>query len=302
MKNLTPVVLAIAAAVVVVLAAEFARSDRKVEGAGDPAGLEATVGELTKTLDAMQAEQAEMQKTLRDLSMRPAAPAASGRMPVGDIDAAVARYIEENRPELVASADPAEEAADPDGIASMDVQTILQFLGDESIDWIEREELWQKLREAGRLDEVLAEFERRAELDPNNPDAQTELGYAYIQKIQEVGAGALAGKWATMADQQFDKALALDEGHWEARYMKAVSLSHWPAFTGKQAEAINQLEKLIEIQGGSAPEDHHAETYLTLGNLYLGQGKTALALETWEKGLAVFPSHSGLLGQVAQAK
>ena len=66
--------------------------------------------------------------------------------------------------------------------------------------------------------------------------------------------------------------------------------------------AINQLEKLIEIQGGSALENHHAQSYLTLGNLYLGQGKTALAVDAWEKGLAVFPSHAGLLAQIAATK
>ena len=109
----------------------------------------------------------------------------------------------------------------------------------------------------------------------------------------------MAGKWADLADKQFDKALALDETHWKARYMKSISLSHWPAFTGKSGEAIAQLQKLIEVQDSGPAEDHHANTYLTLGNIYLGQGKNEEALAAWYKGLALFPGSKSLAAQIA---
>ncbi len=290
----TTILLAAGSALAVAVGAQLFAGQRSE--AQEPAdGLALQVSELAAAVDGLRAEQERSAAELAKLRMAP--PAGNDeRYAVGEIEAAIERYLAE-RP-LGLDASPASAVmALADDFAATSVRSLIEGLTDDSQEWIEREELWQKIRSAGRLDEVIAEFERMALNDPMNPDRQVELGWAYIEKIQEVG-GALAGKWATKADEQFDKALALDEEHWQARYMKAVSLSHWPAFTGKTGEAIAQLEKLIEIQTLSSPEPHHVESYLTLGNIYLGQGKEDLALETWQAGLALFPGHEGLAGQI----
>ena len=257
-------------------------------------GEDQALADLTRELRALRQDQASLKSELDALAARPAT--ASPRVALGDIDEAVRSYFAAQA-EAASQDGAAEEEAETLGTMALDA--ILATLNDPDLDWLEREELWQRVREEGRLDEVLAEFERRAEHDPNNPDSQVQLGYAYIQKIQEVGASALAGKWADLADKQFDKALALDENHWTARYMKAISLSHWPAFTGKSAEAVAQLETLVEIQSTGPLESHHEQTYLSLGNLYLGQGKDDLALDAWKKGLSLFPTSSALAAQIA---
>jgi tetratricopeptide (TPR) repeat protein len=288
------VAVSVLAAAAVAAGAALLDLDR-AEAAGATPQVE-VLSDLALRVEVLAEDQRSLAAAVDALAVRPA-PLGAERRSVGEIEAAVERYlaqraaaeeVEETAPERAAAA----------SFAALDVQSILATLRDPERDWLEKEELWQLLREEGRLDEVIAEYERLAALDPNDPDRKVDLGYAYIQKIQEVG-GTLAGKWATMADEQFDAALALDETHWKARFMKAMSLSHWPAFTGKTVETIAQFEKLIEIQDQGPAEEHHVQTYLMLGNIYLGQGKNDLALKAWQKGLALFPGNAELSAQIA---
>lgn len=159
--------------------------------------------------------------------------------------------------------------------------------------------LWKQAQDAGLTDDLVAAFEARAAADPDNPDAHVELGGAYIQKIQEVGNGPLAGLWATKADEAFDQALALDEGHWGARMSKAVSLSFWPPIFGKQAEAVSQFEVLIEKQKDMPLEPGHESPYVLLGNLHWQRGDTEAAMAVWNEGLGLFPDSTDLAAALA---
>jgi len=296
MKPLAVIVVSIAAALAVQVGASLLSSER-VDAAQDPEGV--ALADLAQRVEGLLEQQREMNAKLDELEMRPAA--AGGDRRVADEAGAIAQAVESylaNRTEALEAA-ALDVGDDEDGVfAGLDVRSILETLDDPNRDWLEKEELWQKLREEGRLDEVLAEYERLAELDPNNADRKVDLGYAYIQKIQEVGASALAGKWASMADAEFDAALELDPTHWKARFMKAMSLSHWPAFAGKQAETVSQFETLIEIQDSGPVKGEYLQTYLALGNIYMSQGKNDLAIQTWQKGLGVFPGNQELLAQI----
>jgi tetratricopeptide (TPR) repeat protein len=266
----------------------------RAEAREPDADLSALVSELSQRVEGLRAEQAKVAGQLAELRLQPAS--GGERYAEGEIESAIERYLAAH-PVAAPTAAPAVAALDQSDVEKVDLHTLVGALTDDDSEWLEREELWQKVREAGRLDEVLAEFERLAESDPNNPDRKVQLGMAYIEKLQEEG-GMLAGKWATKADQEFDKALALDETHWEARFCKAISLSHWPAFTGKTAEATAQFEKLIEIQSKEPVDPKFVSSYLMLGNIYLGQGKNDLALATWNKGLALFPDSAELQAQI----
>jgi tetratricopeptide (TPR) repeat protein len=166
------------------------------------------------------------------------------------------------------------------------------------LDYDAQQELWQKIREAKQTDAVIALFEERAAADPNNPDRQSELGQAYLAKIQEVSGGPLAGVWADKADKAFDQALALDERHVEARFMKAISLSFWPPVFGKQGQAVKQFEILLEQQGNTAMGDWQSEAYLMLGNLHMQMGKPEQAKLVFQQGLSLFPQSAQLTEQL----
>jgi tetratricopeptide (TPR) repeat protein len=186
---------------------------------------------------------------------------------------------------------------DPQAVAAQ-VQTWFDALQSGDLDYDAQQLLWQEIREAKQTDAVIALFEARAAADPNDPNRQTELGQAYLAKIQEVAGGPLAGAWADKADKSFDKALALDDHHVEARFMKAISLSFWPPVFGKQGQAVKHFEILLEQQSNSAPSEWQSEAFLMLGNLHMQMGKPDQAKLVYQQGLAVFPEHAQMMEQI----
>ncbi|MEM8712340.1 MAG: hypothetical protein AAGG01_15420 [Planctomycetota bacterium] len=224
------------------------------------------------------------------------AQVSGGRMEANISDEAIARAVAayfENAGETPTQIDPLDGA--PKALGS--AEDIAQLLGDA--DDLASVGLWKRIVEEGRDAEVLAHFKALADANPNDPEAQLELGQAYLGRTQEAGASPLAGKYATLADEALDAALEADPEHWEARFTKAVALSFWPPVFGKQAEAIQEYETLVGQQSGLAPSSEHAQTHLLLGNMYHQTGQSDKALAAWRAGLELFPDNSDLASQIA---
>ncbi|MDF1836519.1 MAG: hypothetical protein P1V35_01505 [Planctomycetota bacterium] len=162
----------------------------------------------------------------------------------------------------------------------------------------EIQKLWDKATAEGRVDELIDLFKARAEADPNNPDAQNDLGDAYIQKVQSMGSSPKAGFVASNADKAYTKALELDPNHLDARRSKAIALSFWPPIMGKQSESIQQFELLIEKQNLVPVEPSHVQAYLLLGNMHMQMGKIEEARTAWQNGLSRFPGNEDLMRQL----
>ncbi len=184
--------------------------------------------------------------------------------------------------------------------AKLTLESALAQLMDPDANYADRIKVWEQVVKAGLLDQVVNAMEQRAEREPNNPALRVDLGNAYLQQLF---AGNLMkrGYWGTKADEAFDAALKLDPQHWEARFTKAVSLSNWPAFTGKQSLAITEFETLIGQQNAGPKKPDHAKTYLYLGNMYQASGSMAKAVEAWQKGADLFPEDVALKQQIASA-
>lgn len=261
-------------------AAEAAALERVLARVAD---LEAKDAERRGSFD--EARQA-LRAATESLARRATEQVVAGAVP-GD---SVAEGVEE-------AATKAPKAKGPPLAADAAVKKLLENkMSDE-----ERERFWQEVRDAGLMDEVIKAFEARVNGDPKNPDFQTELAEAYIQKITEVGSGPLAGVYGTKADKAYDAALAVDPEHWNARFGKAIALSFWPPALGKQGEAIKHFELLLAQQERRAARPEFAHTYLFLGNMYLQQGKSEAALATWRKGQAAFPDNAELAAQITNA-
>ena len=192
---------------------------------------------------------------------------------------------------------PASGAA-PTAPEAFDVATALARLIDPSTGWDESEQLWKRAREAGRVEDLVKAFEARALAEPNNPQAHSELGEAYGQMAAVNGNSPEAATWAIKADRSYDKALELDQNHWEARFNKAISLSFWPPVFGKGGEAVRQFETLLSQQRTAPAAPEHAYTYYFLGNLYSQQGNQEKAREIWNQGALLFPGNKELAGQL----
>lgn len=249
--------------------------------------LEARLASMEASLDENEERYARLESTVE------ARLAAATRQPL--VAAAVGAPA--------APAEPLAAAADADAPSDREaaLDDLMAQLLAADFDDLEEAELWRRAIDEGLIDDLVARFEERAAADPDNPDAHVELGGAYIQKIQEVGSSPLAGMWATKADQAFDRALALDENHWGARMSKAVSLSFWPPIFGKQAEAVNQFQTLIEKQRDMPLDGRHESPYLLLGNLHWQRGDTEEALAVWQEGASLFPNSTDLASALANA-
>ncbi len=260
------------------------------------AALESLSGEVRELRASSSALRGDLDALRAQLSTR---DAGAARVPLADIEDAVARALAARKDAtsaLATNAAPAAPAA-----KKRTPKQVFDELVTIGGDWEAAQKLWASLREDGQVADVLALFEQRAKDHANDPTAQVDLGRAFLQKLFTVPAGPEQGAWAMKADKAFDTALALDDHHWGARFNKAISLSNWPAFMGKQGEAAKQFETLLEQQKSVPSRPEHAETYFFLGNLYQSMGKTDQALSTWRAGLELFPDNTRLAGQISAA-
>jgi tetratricopeptide (TPR) repeat protein len=219
-------------------------------------------------------------------------PADDGGPSEADIAAALARWRAAHPDEALRAEEPAAPRALPADaeIARVPMTELVELLSGTGFSNVERQEMFERLRKAGRIDEYVAAIEALAAADPENADLQVALGHAYLQKLFGMGNTSETGMIAMKSDAAFDRALEIDDENWAARFSKAVALSNWPAFMGRGPEAIEHFELLLEQQA-DAPEqrDEYAMTYLFLGNMYQAAGDAERALATWKAGLALFP-------------
>ncbi len=305
-KRILPVLLASLLVAALTAAVTTSLIDRPGAEAGTGAGVEpGQLAGLRQAVERLDQRQAELARAVEELRLAPASSGAS-RVAAGEVERAVARYMEERAGQGLGAKDEAPAGgnaagAEPAAAGSEAVSQAFARLRNEDLTDEQQQLLWAEISKQGLSDELVAEFEALVEREPNDPDLRMELAGAYTQKIFEAGNSPMAGHWAIKADGCYDAALALDENHWNARFSKAISLSFWPPALGMQNKAIEQFEVLLEKQGQMPKNDEHAQTYLYLGNMYQQTGKPEKALATWQQGLALFPNSQELQNQVALA-
>jgi len=267
----------------------------KEPGKQAQAAAPSEVAELRQQLAALEKRVDSMQKETHLES------SGSTRVSQSEIDAAVERALAQHPSALISAGESKLAGAHP-AAPKLDAHAAYAELTDPALSWEDRRKKWSEFAKAGLLDELVAQFEKAAADNPNDPKAQTSLGNAYLQKIFNGAQGPEAGVWGTKADKAFDRALAIDDHNWEARFTKAVSLSNWPAFLGKQPEAIANLETLVQQQSQGELKPNYAQTYLILGNLYEQTGKKDKALAMWQQGAALFPDNAEIQKQIQLAQ
>lgn len=159
-------------------------------------------------------------------------------------------------------------------------------------DFWSNSDLYKRIHAEGGMDELVAAFEAAANAAPNDTEAQMDLGNAYLAYLQLDNS-----KWplSQQADKAFDRVLAIDETHWNARFTKAMSYTFWPDFLGKKKEAIAHFETLMAQQDTRPAQPHESNTYLILGNLLEQRGEAEKAKEVWRRGLRRHPTDAQLL-------
>lgn len=162
-------------------------------------------------------------------------------------------------------------------------------------------QVWQQLRDAGQLDQALAALKEKAVANPADAAYPTALGEGYYAKLQSVykqGDSSAVAMLALQTDQSFNDALKIDPANWEAQYVKANALSHWPAEMNKGPEVIQQLSSLIDQQDGVPAKPEFAQSYALLGDQFKKLGDLDKAAATWQLGLQKFPNDPALLKKI----
>lgn len=163
----------------------------------------------------------------------------------------------------------------------------------------QRQKIWKHLREAGRLDQAVSELEQRVAADTRSADSVAALGEGYYKKAGATDDVREKAILAMNADQTLEAALNLDPANWEARFTKAVGMSYWPAELNKGQEVIDQFQTLIQQQESQTPQPQFARSYLRLGEQYQKAGQPDYALQSWQRGAALFPNDDDLKKKLA---
>ena len=165
----------------------------------------------------------------------------------------------------------------------------------------QKQEAWKYLGEAGKLDQAIAELEKRMTNELSNAECPAALGHAYLHKCGTIQDVREQGILAMQADKLFDTALNLDPSNWEARFIKAVAMSYWPPMLNKGDEVIQHFQILIQQQEAQTPQPQFAETYAWLGDQYQKAGRADDAKAVWQRGASLFPADEKLRTKLAAA-
>lgn len=180
------------------------------------------------------------------------------------------------------------------------IHPAFETLLDSQSSFQRKEEIWSELTSSGKLDRAIGELEERARSNPASPEIPAALGRAYLQKAGSIDDVREQGILGMKADQTFETALALDSKSWDARFWKAMAMSHWPVQLNKTPEVVEDLVMLVEQQEQMAPKPEFAQTYVLLGDQYQKVGHPDHARQAWERGLTVFPDQSSLKEKLAK--
>jgi len=158
---------------------------------------------------------------------------------------------------------------------------------------------WTQLRDAGKLNQVIAELEQRATNNPASAEYPAALGQAYIHQIATTKDTRQYALLGLKADQSFDTALELDPANWEARFFKALAMSYWPTEMNRGDEVIQRFTRLIQDQEQQTAQPHFAQSYVWLGEQYQKTGHPDYAEQVWRRGAELFPAEPMLQQKLA---
>jgi len=164
----------------------------------------------------------------------------------------------------------------------------------------EKQAAWNGLRDAGQIDQAISELEQRMANDPQTAEYAAALGEAYMKKCATMTDVREQAILAMKADKTLETALNMDPSNWEARFIKAVGMSYWPANLNKSGEVVEQFLTLIQQQEAQPKEPQFAQPYLWLGKEYEKAGQAEYAAQVWQRGAALFPENKELQNKVVK--
>jgi predicted Zn-dependent protease len=188
---------------------------------------------------------------------------------------------------------------DPEAAAKLMFKQSMDVLLSAASTHEQRQAAWKQLMDSGQLDQAVTQLRQLMAANPQSAVYPGDLGEAYLKQCSQTTDVREQGILALNADELFDTALNLDPSDWEARYTKAVAMSHWPASLNKGQDVVDNFLTLIQQQQNLPTETQFALPYLRLGDYYKTTGDAASALNAWQQGASQFPGNDDLKGRLA---
>jgi hypothetical protein len=168
----------------------------------------------------------------------------------------------------------------------------------------EKQAIFKKLRENGKLDEAIEAVKKGAAENPGMAQYPATAGELILQKLGVMSRQGAAlnemGMLAMQSDMYFDSALKSQPDNWEAQFYKATAMAHWPLELNKGEEVVTRFSTLIDQQERGTSQPEYANTYVLLGDYYQKLGQQERANATWQLGLEKFPSDQNLTAKLGK--
>lgn len=155
----------------------------------------------------------------------------------------------------------------------------------------------QAVIESGEYDRCLAFLEKLVAEHPKAPNLLMNFGYAHVDKIPVEGAITQV-ILANTALTHFSAALELEET-WLGRYTRGNSYLYWPAIFGRTQLGIDDLERAIEMAKTVDKKSYQGRAWAALGDGHWRLSDPEKAVETYRKGLAMYPGNEELKERAA---
>jgi tetratricopeptide (TPR) repeat protein len=165
----------------------------------------------------------------------------------------------------------------------------------------EKQAAWKKLKDAGQMDDAVAELQRRVAANPDSVEDAVTLAEAYFKKCGQTDDIRQQAMLAMQADQLLDTALGVDPSNLEAQFDKVSAMAHWPLELNQGAKVLEQFQNLIQEQESQPPQPQFALSYLRLGDYYQKTGDANDAMQVWQRGADLFPENTDLQNRLSTA-
>ena len=141
---------------------------------------------------------------------------------------------------------------------------------------------------------VVGALESKIAENPDDVEARMQLVEVQSARVHSAESITERAMLRTQVRDQLGQVLERDPENWDARYMRAVGISHSQRTPQGRAEAIKAFESLIAIQQSRPSEPRFAATYSQLAGVYLAQQDVTKARSALETGLSRYPQDKDL--------
>lgn len=286
-RSISTLVFAFLAVLLVGLGGPWAPSVRAQEGPDTTEGsseTESSTGEVPVEVETSETEEHEASEveTRESSSVGPAKPAMPGPKKVPAARKALPEPVLEPAAHY-AKALEALEAGDADSAHDHFERALV---GEPNrLRW--GAEYRQAMIAGEAYDRCIDFWKALAEAHPDAPNAQLNLGYAYVDKIPVEGA-ITAVILANKALGHFGAALELEES-WLAYYTRGNSYMYWPAIFNRTQLGIDDLEKALALAAEGEHRAYHGQAWAALGDAYWRLEQREKMRQTWKEGLERYP-------------